>query len=275
MVKLKKVVMMIGLFMVTLLFCSGCDGDVTRALRHDGFNIGNNEFVCSAFADEDNREKIKFMTGTNIITESGKIYDLSLSQKYSNDEHCKLADTNLKVVAIFDGKVFKADDNKMYYLATGDGNSYTEVTQADNSYYLYELLLKPEGTIKVLTADSSSGIYYVLKSDGNVYAYTIESSNRGNPPSIVGTTAVYESGYYGGDIIDFNYAGNSGATFVRSASNVYRMKATNSAECSKYADVNCDYAMSESEVFSEYGDYILAYNGSTLITTYNKIFTAS
>ena len=52
------------------------------------------------------------------------------------------------------------------------------------------------------------------------------------------------------------------------------MKATNAEECTKYADVECIYAMSESEVFNEYNDYIFAYNGSTLITTYNKVFNA-
>lgn len=265
----------IGLvILIALIVCTGCNGDVTRALRHDGFSVGGTEFICDAFMEDESTERIKFMTSSNIFTESGRIYDLSLSQKFSNNSHCKVADTNLKFVALFDDKVFKADDGKFYYLVSDKG-SYTEIDKSDNAYSIYELLLGPEGTLKVITADSNNGLYYVLKSDGNVYAYTIEKASRNSVAKIIGTTVVYDREYYGGDIIDFNYAGESGATFVRSASKTYRMKATNFEECSKFADIKCDYAMSESEAITENNEFVLAFNGSTLITTYGKIFTAS
>ena len=259
-----------------ILLCSGCDGDVTRALRHDGFNVGTTEFKCDALTDSNSYEKPKFFTSNSIITDSGRIYDISLSQKFQNNENCKAAEVSVKVVAVFDNKIFKGDDGALYYLVADNNTSaYSGVTTSDNSYYLYELLLKPEGTIKVMTADSTNGIYYVLKSDGNVYGYTVNSSDRNAAPSIAGTAVVYDKNDFGGTIVDFNYVGESIATYVRTEGSLFRMKATNATECSQYADVPCDYQMVESEVFSEYSDSILAYNGSTLITTYGKIFTAA
>ena len=52
------------------------------------------------------------------------------------------------------------------------------------------------------------------------------------------------------------------------------MYMTNSAECSKYADVTCKYEMKEDETFNKYSDRIIAYSGNTLITDYNRVFSA-
>ena len=63
-----------------LLFCSACDGDVTRDLRHDGFNYGS-EFNCKYFFPADKEDtsykKIKYITGTHIIDTNGKLYEIS------------------------------------------------------------------------------------------------------------------------------------------------------------------------------------------------------
>lgn len=262
-------------FFVTI-FCSGCNGDITRAIRHDGFTVGTTEFKCDALMDSGSYETVRFFTSNGLITDTGRIYNISLSQKFSNNSNCSAADISVKAVAIFDNKVFKADDGRMYYLVSdNNAQAFSQVTTADNSYYLYDLLLRPEGTVKVMTADSTNGIYYVLKTDGNVYGYTVSSADRNSSPTIAGTVIVYSKDDFGGNIIDFNYLGDSAATYVRSENTVFRMVATNSSECTKYADVKCDYAMMEAEVFSKYGDSIFAYNGSTLITTYGKVFTAA
>ena len=263
------------LLLVVIFLCTACEGDVTRALRHEGFAVGG-EFVCDAFFDENYTDSIKYLTASKIITTSGRIYDISLGQKYSNDAHCKVADTSLKVVSIFDDRIFKADDGKLYTLNNENNvNAFTEVTANDNSYAIYQLLLEPEGTIKAMTADSSNGIYYVLKSDGNVYGITISQPDRNVAPVIAGSVLVYSRDDYGGNIVDFAYYGNNPATFVRTDSKVFRMKAMNADECSKYADIPCNYEMVEATVFEEYRDYILVYNGSVVITTYKKTFTMS
>ena len=76
-------------------------------------------------------------------------------------------------------------------------------------------------------------------------------------------------------LIDFNYNGSSTSTFVKTENSYYRMKVTNSEECSKYADVNCVYEMALDDKLTEEYDQILAYNGSTLITKYGKIFNVN
>ncbi len=272
-IEMKRFFKLSFLFVAVAFLCTACEGDVTRALRHEGFAIGE-DFVCEAFFDETYTDKIRYLTGTKIITTSGRIYEVSLGKKYANGSHCKVAETQIRVVSIFDNRIVKADDGKLYSL--NDENNmlaYTEITDADNSYAIYRLLLDPEGTIKVITADSSNGIYYVLKSDGNVYGVTISQQDHNQPPVIAGSVVVYNKDDYQGNIVDFNYSGMSAATFVRTENKVFHMKAMNVEECTKYADVPCDYQMVEAPVFEENKDYILVYNGSMVITTYKKTFT--
>jgi len=271
---MKKLLKISILLFLTVIICTGCEGDVTRDIRHEGFSVGDQEIVCEPFFREENRETIKYLTADRIITSNGTIYELSLGQKYSSNSHCRIADTNLKVVSIFDDKVFKAEDGNLYSLTgQNNGGDYKQITSSDNSFALYDLLLKPADVVKAQTADSSNGIYYVLKTDGNVYAVSIAKANYNAPPAIVGSVVVYGKDSYGGDIIDFNYAGDSGATFVRTANKVYRMKASNAEQCSKYVDIRCEYQMMEAPVFEEQRDFIAAYNGSMIITTYKKYFT--
>lgn len=268
-----------GLIIVlVLIFCSACKGDVTRALRHDGFSYGD-EFVCDVFFPKDKEdttyERIKYLTTSHIINDKGKIYEISLGQKYSNDSNCKPADTNIEVVSIFDDSIVKATDGKFYYLSTSNSSiSYTEVTPEDRSYLVYELLLNPEGTIKVKTVDDSTGLYYVLKSDGNVYGFTVTQNDRKTPPSVSNIIVVYNKNNYDGDIIDFNYEGDKSTTFVRTNNKIYKMIAENADECKKYADVACNYKMKESDSYNKYKDYYLAYNGYMVITTYGRVFNA-
>ena len=271
-IEMKKRIKIVLLLIVVMVFCTACDGSVTRALRHDGFSIGE-EFVCDAFFGKEARDKIWYMTGDRIINTEGSIYEVSFGQKFTNNMNCRVAETELKVVALFEDKIFKAEDGNYYYL-TGQNNvgAYTQVTAADNSYTIYDLLLKDEGVVKATTADSSAGVFYVLKHDGNVYSVTI-SKNYNTPATIVGSDIVYDQSSYGGPIIDFAYYGNSPATFVRTNSKVFRMKALNSEDCSRFADVTCTYEMVESPVFEQYPEYIAAYNGSMVITSYQKIFT--
>ena len=275
---MKKIFKYSVFMILVLIFCSACDGDVTRELRHSGFNVGN-EFVCDAFypknKDDLNYQKIKYFTGSHIITEQGKIYEVSMQQQYANKSNCKVADTSIEVIAIFDNKIVKAKDGKFYYLFADSATTpYSEVTSSDNSYQVYDLLLKPESTIKVITADSSSGLYYVLKNDGNVYSYTLSSSDRNSPLSITSTNLVYNKADYGSEnLVDFNYVGDNGATFVRSDTRAFKMNATNAEECQKYVDVACKFQMEEFTAYSKYKDSIIAYNGSTIITKYKLIFT--
>ena len=271
---MKRILKLSVLLFLVMIVCSGCEGDVTRAIRHEGFAIGDEEIVCEPFFREENRELIKYITGDRIITSNGTIYELSLGQKYSSNSHCRIADTNLKVVAMFDDRIFKAEDGNLYSLTgQNNGGDYKQITSSDNGLALYELLLKPNDVVKAQTADSSNGIYYVLKTDGNVYAVSIAKANYNAAPTIVGSVVVYGKEAYGENIVDFNYAGDSGATFVRTYNKVYRMKASNFEQCSKYVDIKCEYQMMEAPMFEEQKDYIAAYNGSLIVTTYKKYFT--
>lgn len=259
--------------------CCGCNGNVTRDIRHAGFSMGNT-FECSSFYPKDkedtNYEKIRYITDSHVINTDGKIYEISLSQRYANNQNCKVADTQVRVKAILDNNIIKGMDDKYYYLKSqNDVSSYSEVPDTDNSYYMYDLLLKEPDVVKVITANSSTGIYYVLKKDGNVYAYEISKKDYNTPPAVISISVIYDKVVYGSDIIDFNYAGQSVATFVKTDEKVFRMKIVNIDQCSKYADIACQYSIQEDSLFVDKKDYIIAYNGGVLITNYKQVFTVS
>jgi len=270
----------IGIIILLLLVCcTGCDGNVTRDIRHAGFAVGG-KFVCNPFyaekKDEVAREKILYFTGSHLINTDGKIYELSLSQTYANGQNCKEADTSIRVKAIFDNKIVKASDGRYYYLvAQNNIPSYTEVPTTDNSYLIYDILLREEDVVKVITADNSIGLYYVLKVDGNIYGNIVNSQDRNTPPRLVSTQIVYDMTDYEGRIIDFGYAGNSLNSFVKTEDKIFRMRMKNPEECLKFADIECQFEMREDPIFEEYKDRIISFNGATLITDYKMMFTVA
>lgn len=272
---MKKKSVLFGLLFIILL-CTGCNGNVTRDIRHDGFSVSN-KFICDVFYKEGKNDtsykKIKYMTNNNIIDDYGRIYEISLEQVYSNKQNCKKAATDIIVKAIYDNKIIKATDNKYYYLEETNGvSSYSLVPETDNSYELYNILLKDNDIVKVITADSSKGVYYILKSDGIVYSYTITKADYNSPLKVVSKTIKYDAMDYDSKIIDFNYEGDSTSTYVKTDKNTYRMKITN-LDCKKYADVSCIYKMQKDEVLDKYRDRIIVFNGKILITDYKQEFT--
>lgn len=270
-------VMFMAFFIV--ITCSACNGTVTRDIRHAGFSVGG-EFTCDKFYPKDKNdtsyEKIKYFINSHLINTDGKIYELSLGQVYANKQNCKEADTSITVKAIFDNKIIKGTDNRYYYLmAQNNVAAYSEIPTTDNSYALYDMLLKDDDVVKVVTAESNTGTYYILKTDGNVYSKVINAKNNAGL-QLVSTQVVFDKSNYGGsNIIDFNYAGDSLGTFVKTEGSVYRMRITNLDTCSKYADVKCEFAMQEDPIFEKYKDRIITYNGSTLITDYKRMFAVT
>lgn len=276
---MKKKIVLVSLLFIIVLLCSGCNGSVTRELRHSGFSVSNNKFICDAFYPENDKDvlykKVRYITDKNIIDKDGYIYEISLGQVYENKQNCKRANTDIVVKAIYDNKIVKANDNKYYYLnGSNNVDNYSLVPETDNSYELYDLLLKDTGVVKVITADGSKGIYYILKDDGSIYSYTITKSDYNSPLKIVSRSIIYDD-IIASKILDFNYAGESSQTYMKTEDGIYRMKAINYDKCSKYADVNCIYEITKDEVLTKYEDRIIAYNGNTLITDYKQVFTVN
>lgn len=265
----KLKILLISLF---VLLCSGCNADATRDIRHAGFSLSGVEFECSMLLPSDSGyDKTRFLDTNFAITTDGTVYQLSLSQVYSNEMNCKKANFSHKIDAVFDNRIGRSEEGKFYYLVTnGENAAFTEVTNSDSSYELYKLILGDKSIIKVITIDQNAGHYYVLKDDGNVYDYLVSKNN--GLFSLTSFSIVYNKSNYNSEIIDFNYAGKSPSTFIRTSDEIFKMTALNSDECLKYADVKCQYEMLKSELLTEHIDKILGYNGSFLITTYGKEF---
>ena len=114
----KKIGLIVGMAVATLLL-TGCDGTVTREIRHAGFSLSSDEFVCSTLmpANEETppTDNILYTDGSYAITDDGKLYELSLSQPYSNEENCKRISFSIDIIAYMDGTILKGDDGKFYY----------------------------------------------------------------------------------------------------------------------------------------------------------------
>lgn len=268
------------LFLFIILGCSACNGNITRDIRHAGYSISG-DFNCPLFIpskkDDTSYEKIKYYLDSHVITTEGKIYELSLSQKYSSGENCRKAELDIKVDAILDGTIVKAEDGKYYSLvAQNNVPIYSEIAEDNGSFVIYDLLLKDSDVVKATTVSSNEGIYYVLKTDGNVYKYVISKASFDSLPAITSISIAYDKNDYGDGIVDYNYGGDQSlSTFVRTNSKLYRVRSTNLEECSKYVDVECKYKMKEDPIFEEYKDVIIAFNGNTLITNYSRMFSVS
>ena len=268
------------LSLVVILCCSGCNGNVTRTIRHAGFNMSN-KFECDAiYANDKNDtsyEKIKYYTGNHIITTSGKLYEVSPSQPYANKQNCKEADTKIREQANLDYNIIKGDDNKYYYLfGQSEVAAYTEVTVENKDYQLYNLLLKDPDVKKVTTVDSNNGVYYSLKDDGNVYKIVVGRNDQNSPLQITSMTIAYDYNDYGSKIVDYNYAGEQSIyTFIRTENKLYRVRIINSDECSKYADIQCKYKLEEDKAYLEFKDRVIAYNGNFLMTDYKQTFVVA
>lgn len=275
----KKIGLIVGMAVATLLL-TGCDGTVTREIRHAGFSLSSDEFVCSTLmpANEETppTDNILYTDGSYAITDDGKLYELSLSQPYSNEENCKRISFSIDIIAYMDGTILKGDDGKFYYApGTTASSPLSEVTQNDSNYQLYNILLGKDTVKKVMTVDSNAGIYYVLEDDGTVYQYTVTRQDYNSPYTLTEKTPVYEESEYG-TIIDFNYAGDSTTTYLKTEDEIYRMTITNKEQCTEYVDIACKYKMKKDETLTKYykeEPKILYYGPSILITTYGKEFT--
>ncbi len=270
---------------VFILILTGCNGTVTKDLRHDGYNLSQEKFVCSALMPKNENEaapnKIYYMNGTMAITTTGDIYELSFGQKYSNDENCRKAGSGIKVKTLMNEDIVKADDGNFYTITNNNGKgAYKVIPETDDSYDLYRILLTSDDVKRVVSGND--GVYYVLFEDGNVYKYIINkpkndsyTENQENKDQYIiqGKSIVYSEEKYG-KIVDFNIDSNTPSkTYLKTKNKVYRMKATNEKKCNKYADVECDYKLKKDKVVNKYyKDKILYYGPSIIITTYGRIF---
>lgn len=258
------------------LLITGCDGDITREIRHDDFTLQENSFTCDELIGtkkERNTTPLFYMNENFAITKKGEVYNISLTQPYTNKKNCKLSEFQQEITATFDQNVVKAVDGKIYYTPTNSGsNQFREILVTDNNYSLYTLFLNDPSILRVVTVDSNQGIYYVLKTDGNVYQEKVAKNSYQGNYTIVDNIIIYDSNQYG-KIIDFNYSeSNRNTIFLKTENTYYRMYITNREECNKYADITCVYKLKKDKVLTKYYDSILYFNGSLLVMNYGRVF---
>ena len=269
-----------------LLVCSfvltACTGTITRNLRKSGYSVGDKDFKCELLTPSKNKqegkdfERIKFLTNSYAISTTGNVYELSLGGLFSNNMNCRKA-TRVQAVAIMDNSVIRDKDGKYYYLKQ-EGNGtlpYQEVTRDDKNYQLYDMLLRDTDVIKISTVNANAYNYYVLKTDGNIYNYIFEEvGERDKILKFRSSSIIYAKSRFGNSpIIDFNYYGDSTATYFRTEKEIYRYAITNADQCNKYVDIPCQYELKIDEKLTEYQEHFLGYGGSIILTDYKRIFT--
>lgn len=261
-----------------IVLCTACNGNITRELRHDDFSMGD-KFICDNYypksKSDSDYSKIKYFLDGYFVDTNGLLYEVSMGQKFSNDQNCRQADFLYTVDGVFDENIVRSTVNGYYHLTASDTFAkYSQVDYNDEKIGLYDILLSDHSVLKVRTVDESAGRYYALKDDGNIYEYIVLKDNNG-PYYLASINIVYDKSNYDSNIIDFNYAGNDVSTYIMTYNKIYRMMITNKEACKKYVDINCTFELKEDEVLSKYKDIIIGYNGNTLITNYKQVFTAS
>lgn len=261
---------------ITLLIpiITGCQGNITRDIRHAGFNLSDEKFTCEELipTDDKNMPIVTYIDENYAINEDNELFQISIGKKYSNNKNCKKTKSVGKVVSTIDNKILKSVDNKLYYAPTTN-TIIKEILPTDENYILYQTLTNDPTIKKVQTIDNQKGIYYILKEDGNIYEYNLLKDINLNTYQITNTKILYNKEKYDGMIIDFNYNfNNQNAIFVKTKNTYYRMLTQNEEECTKYIDVACEYKMKKDELLNSNKESIVHYNGSILYTDYNKIF---
>ena len=79
---MRKGIFKVLFILVICLFVTGCDGDVTRNIRHAGFNLDGTDFVCDPVMPKDKEDhsyaKIRYMINNYIVLDDGTLYDLNI-----------------------------------------------------------------------------------------------------------------------------------------------------------------------------------------------------
>lgn len=278
---MKKVFVLISIMMFALVL-TGCNGNITRALRNDGFSVKDNKFKCSLLNldgkvddEEDNTsEDVKFLVGNYAIGVSGNIYQLSYDQLFSNDMNCKKV-ANIPTKAVLDDKFILGEDGQYYYLTADNGGvvePFSVMPQEDENFQVLSLFFTGD-VKKAITVNSNINSYYVLKEDGSIYNYVLTQDKDTKQYFVKSDNVQFTSNSYDGKIIDFFYAGDSTATFFRTPTSIYRNLIGNEEECSKYVDVPCEFEIAVDTTLTENLDKIVLYNGKILFTSYGKMFT--
>ena len=273
-----KKIFKISFVFILILLCTACNGNITREIRHDDFSM-EGQFICKNYypssRDDNDYNKIKYFLGNYFIDTNGLLYEVSLGQKYSNEENCKQSEFLYTIDGVFNSSVVRTTANGYFSLVDGNGVSkYAQIDSSNEKIGLYDILLGDHSVLKVVSVDENAGKYYVLKDDGNVWEYVVLKDNNG-PYYLASTNIVFDKNKYDSDIIDFNYAGNDLSTYLTTSNKIYRMSYTNKDACMKYADIDCTYELREDLVLSKYKDIIIGYNGNTLITSYKQVFSVS
>lgn len=279
---MKKSFLLLLIICVSLI-CTGCNGNITRSIRQDGFVINERKFVCSTLVPEkkmfskeqkNTTEKIKFIDSGMVISENGNMYELSFNGVFSNNMNCKKVGSNIKVKSMIDNEVILGEDGRYYYLGASDNIiKYSEVPRTDPSLGVYKLILGDDNVIKAMSVNSNIKSYYVLKKNGNIYNYVLKQNDATKEYYVLTDNLAYRASDFDGNIVDFKYFGEANSTYFRTEKSIYRMLSTNLSECSKYVDVACKYELKKDEVLSNNMDRYLGYGGTVLITDYGKIFT--
>ena len=130
---MKKELKVLGLLMLIAFICCGCDAmyaSTTRDIRHSGFALSGAELKCDDLFKDTDYDKVRFLTGKHAILESGSVYELSIGQKYSNEQNCMASPLTSGVVALFDENVVKTHYVR---LAIKSVNNKPVIPEEDNN----------------------------------------------------------------------------------------------------------------------------------------------
>lgn len=195
-------------------------------------------FSCDVFTD------VRNTFDSNIIINDGKLYNISLDLKFSNEQNCKeISDVNITKVV---NNHYISNENKTYSIDETGLKEYN--ASGKIPAYMYN-----EDVVMAYTHGSNSEYkYYVLKTDGKIYDVNFGREFRFE--NGVGTYIynVIEEKVYKeieNEVIKSFDVIENNVDYVVTDKGLYINKVSNS-ECMSYADIDCVYELSKNDIMT-------------------------
>ena len=195
-------------------------------------------FNCEVFKD------VKNTFDKNIVINDGKLYNISLDLKYSNEQNCmQIGDTSIAKVV----NNYYIDGDKNVYVVDENGLKQYNANGKIPTYMMSDdvVMAHSYGT-------SNEYKYYVLKTDGKLYDVHFERDFHFEYG--VGTyrySATKEEVYkeFEDEIIKSFDIVDGRVDYVVTNKGLYTNKISN-MECQEYADIDCVYELAKNEILT-------------------------
>ena len=238
-----KLILVIGLVLLCICGCDKKDKDnstnmdnnsqnsqteLTEYLLDFGSNIRKYDVKCDVIMDI-----VDFSFYENLfITNDGKVYQISFDKIFSNNENCKLVNSDQKFVKFIKAGILN-NENVLYDFDSDKGilKPYTLYDNINMPNFL-QIIKKDYNNVYVHGSTNEDTYYYFDNFSNSFYKYTFDDNFK--------NVKLNDNSFFtisGDESIEYLLDGN---IKTNKYLYIYDSYVKNAEECSKYADIKCE-----------------------------------